>query len=141
MAEGNGSEWSADIKDIGDKIAGLTVSKAVQLGDYLEKVHHIKPAAGAVAVAPTTGGGGGPVVAAPPSEPTEFIVILESFGAEKVKVIKEVRTITGLGLVEAKNLVEGAPKPVKENVPKADAEKFKKQLEDVGAKVTLKGVA
>jgi len=137
MAEGNGHDWAADIKDIGDKIAALTVSKAVQLGDYLEQVHKIKAAAGAVAVA-APAGGAGPAVVEKPAEPTEFTVILENFGAEKVKVIKEVRAITGLGLVEAKNLVEGAPKPVKENVAKADAEKFKKQLEDVGAKVSLK---
>jgi large subunit ribosomal protein L7/L12 len=135
MAEGNGRQWSADIKDIGDKIAALTVSKAVELGDYLEDVHKIKPAATAVAAA------AGPAAAAAPEkkeEQTEFTVMLESFGAEKVKCIKVVREITGLGLVEAKNLVEGAPKAVKENVAKADAEKFKKQLEDVGAKVSLK---
>jgi len=136
MAEGNGREWAADIKDIGDKIAALTVSKAVELGDYLEQVHKIKPAAGAVAIAPV-----GPTKTADiekPPEPTEFSVILENFGAEKVKVIKVVREITGLGLVDAKTLVESAPKSVKDNVPKADGEKFKKQLEDVGAKVTLK---
>jgi large subunit ribosomal protein L7/L12 len=137
MAEGNGREWAADIKDIGDKIAALTVSKAVELGDYLEQVHKIKPAAGAVmAAAP------GPSSATrepeKPAEPTEFSVVLENYGAEKVKVIKVVRELTGLGLVEAKNLVEGAPKAVKDAVPKADAEKYKKQLEDVGAKVSLK---
>jgi large subunit ribosomal protein L7/L12 len=138
MAEGNGRQWSADIKDIGDKIAALTVSKAVELGDYLEEVHKIKPAAGGVVMA---GGGvpGGPAAAAEkPAEKTEFTVVLESFGADKIKVIKVVREITGLGLKEAKDVVEGAPKPIKENVSKEDAEKFKKQLEDVGAKVSLK---
>ena len=135
MAEGNGRAWAADIKDIGDKIAALTVSKAVELGDYLEEVHKIKPAAG---------GGGGPMIqqqAAPVAvkeEQTEFAVVLESFGADKIKVIKVVREITGLGLKEAKDLVEGAPKAVKENVSKDDAAKFKKQLEEAGAKVAVK---
>src|SRR5262245_49799372 len=135
MAEGNGQSWSADIKDSGDKIAALTVSKAVELGDYLEKVHKIKPAASAVAVsaAPTA------VAAAPEKvEKTEWGVQLDAFGAEKIKVIKVVREITGLGLKEAKDVVEGAPKALKENVSKEEAEKIKKQLEDVGAKVTLK---
>jgi len=137
MAEGNGRQWSADIKQIGDSIAALTVSKAVELGDYLEEVHKIKPAAGGVAVAV----GPGPATAAAPAEKveqTEFTVQLDSFGAEKIKVIKVVREITGLGLKEAKDLVEGAPKAVKENVSKDEAAKYKKQLEEVGAKVTLK---
>ena len=137
MAEGNGRQWAADIKDIGDKIAALTVSKAVELGEYLEEVHKIKPAAGGVVVA-AGGGGGGPAAAEKPAEKTEFTVVLESFGADKIKVIKVVREITGLGLKEAKDVVEGAPKPIKENVTKEEAEKFKKQLEDVGAKVSLK---
>jgi large subunit ribosomal protein L7/L12 len=139
MAEGNGRQWAADIKDIGDKIAALTVSKAVELGDYLEEVHKIKPAAGGVAMMPGPGGGGGAAAAAPaPVEKTEFTVQLDSFGADKIKVIKVVREITGLGLKEAKDAVEGAPKAIKENVGKDEAEKYKKQLEEVGAKVTLK---
>jgi large subunit ribosomal protein L7/L12 len=137
MAEGNGRQWSADITDIGDKIAALTVSKAVELGDYLEEVHKIKPAAGGVVVTGGGGGGGGGGAEAPPPK-TEFTVVLESFGADKIKVIKVVREITGLGLKEAKDVVEGAPKPIKENVSKEEAEKIKKQLEDVGAKVSLK---
>jgi large subunit ribosomal protein L7/L12 len=138
MAEGNGRSWSADIKDLGDKIVTLTVAKAVELGDYLEEVHHIKPAASAVAVAAGPGGGGG-AVAEKPAEKTEFTVTLEGFdAAKKINVIKVVREITGLGLKEAKDLVEGAPKPVKENVSKEDAEKVKKQLEDGGAKVSVK---
>jgi large subunit ribosomal protein L7/L12 len=136
MAEGNGQEWAADIKDIGDRIAALTVSKAVELGDYLEKVHKIKPAATAVAAGPAVAGPA--AAAAPAEEKTEFTVQLESFGTDKIKVIKVVREITSLGLKEAKDLVEAAPKAIKENVSKADAEKFKKQLEDVGAKVSLK---
>jgi large subunit ribosomal protein L7/L12 len=138
MAEGNGRSWSADIKDLGDKIVTLTVAKAVELGDYLEEVHHIKPAASAVAVAAGPGGGGA-AVAEKPAEKTEFTVTLEGFdAAKKINVIKVVREITGLGLKEAKDLVEGAPKPVKENVSKEDAEKVKKQLEDGGAKVSVK---
>ena len=138
MAEGNGRQWAGDIKEIGDKIAALTVSKAVELGDYLEEVHKIKPAAGGV-VMQQGGGGGGAAVAEKPAEKTEFTVQLDGFDpAKKINVIKVVREITGLGLKEAKDLVEGKPKPVKENISKEDAEKLKKQLEDGGAKVSLK---
>ena len=128
--------WNPAIKDLGDKIAGLTVAQAVELGDFLEEVHKIKPAAG--------GGGvmmaAGPAAAAPVAEvKTEFTVMLEGFdAAKKINVIKVVREITGLGLKEAKDLVEGAPKAVKENIAKEEAEKIKKQLEDGGAKVSLK---
>jgi large subunit ribosomal protein L7/L12 len=130
-------QWNASIKEIGDKIAGLKVSEAVELGDYLEEVYKIKPAGGGVmaaaAVAPTAG----PVAKA--EEKTEFTVVLTGFdAAKKINVIKVVREITGLGLKEAKDLVEGHPKPVKENIAKADAEKIKKQLEDGGAKVEVK---
>jgi len=137
-AEGNGRAWSADIKDLGDKIVGLKVSQAVELGDYLEEVHGIKPAGGGVVMAAPGGGGGGGEAAAKPAEQTEFAVILAEAGAQKIQVIKVVREITGLGLKEAKDLVEGAPKPVKENLPKDEAEKLKKKLEEVGAKVNLK---
>jgi len=136
MAEGNGQSWAPDIMELGDKIVTLTVAKAVELGDYLEKKHGIKPAASAVAVA------AGPAAAATTEAPavkTEFTVQLDGFdAAKKINVIKVVREITGLGLKEAKDLVEGAPKPVKENITKEEAEKFKKQLEDGGAKVSLK---
>src|SRR5580692_6588397 len=117
--------WGPEIKDIGDKIAALTVSKAVELGDYLEEVHKIKPAAGGVAMM----AGPAAAAAAPekPAEKTEFTVQRDSFGSDKIKVIKVVREITGLGLKEAKDAVEGAPKAVKENVSKDDANKFKKQ--------------
>ena len=138
MAEGNGRVWSPEIKDLGDKIVALTVAKAVELGDYMEEVHKIKPAASAVAVAAGPAAG----AAAPaekPAEKTEFTVSLDGYdAAKKINVIKVVREITGLGLKEAKDLVEGAPKPVKENVSKEEAEKVKKQLEDGGAKVSLK---
>ncbi len=132
-------EWSPEIKSIGDSIAALTVAKAVELGEYLEEVHKIKPAAGG------GGGGGGGGGAAPaataekPAEATEFRVVLDSFdAAKKINVIKVVREITGLGLKEAKDLVEGAPKPVKEGLGKEDAAKVAKQLEDGGAKASVK---
>ena len=130
--------WSPEIVKLGDDIAALQVSKAVELGDYLEEVKGIKPAGGGVVMAAGPAAGGGAAAAEKPAEKTEFTVVLESFGADKIKVIKVVREITGLGLKEAKDVVEGAPKPIKENVTKEEAEKFKKQLEDVGAKVSLK---
>ena len=138
MAEGNGRAWSSEVKDLGDKIVALTVARAVELSEYMEEVHKIKPAASAVAVAPGPGGGA-PGAEAKPAEKTEFTVQLDGFdAAKKINVIKVVREITGLGLKEAKDLVEGAPKPVKENVSKEEAAKIKKQLEDGGAKVSLK---
>jgi large subunit ribosomal protein L7/L12 len=140
MAEGNGQVWSPDIKDLGDKIVALTVGKAVELGDYLEKVHNIKPAAGGVVMAAGPGGGGGAAAAEKPPEQTEFTVVLDGLAdpAKKITVIKVVREITNLGLKEAKDLVEGAPKPVKENVSKDEAGALKKKLEEGGAKVTVK---
>jgi large subunit ribosomal protein L7/L12 len=137
MAEGNGRTWGPDVKDLGDKIAALTVAKAVELGDYMEEVHKIKPAGGGVVMAAGPAGPAAP--AEKPAEKTEFTVVLAGFdAAKKINVIKVVREITGLGLKEAKDLVEGAPKPVKENISKEEAEKFKKQLEDGGAKVEVK---
>ena len=129
-----------EIKDIGDKIANLTIIQAVALKNYLKDTYKIEPAAGGVMVA---GAAAGPGAAAPtekPPEQTEFAVVLEAgFPADKkISIIKVVRELTGLGLKEAKDLVEGAPKPVKEGVDKATSEKMKKQLEDQGAKVTLK---
>jgi len=129
--------WAPEIKTIGDQIAALTVSKAVELGDYLEDVHKIKPAAGGGGMmAAPVAGPAAPVAAA---EPTEFRVMLEGFdAAKKINVIKVVREITGLGLKEAKDLVEGAPKAVKEGLSKEDAAKLEKQLADGGAKVSVK---
>jgi large subunit ribosomal protein L7/L12 len=130
-------EWGSDIKDIGDKIAALTVTKAVELGDYLEEVHKIKPAAGGggMMMAPAAAAAG-PAVAA---EPTEFRVILEGFDpAKKINVIKVVREITGLGLKEAKDLVEASPKAVKEGLSKEDAAKIEKQITDGGGKASVK---
>jgi large subunit ribosomal protein L7/L12 len=140
MAEGNGRAWSPDIKDLGDKIVALTVAKAVELGDYMEEVHKIKPAAGGAVMVAQGPGGGGAAVAEKPAEKTEFTVTLEGLAdpAKKINVIKVVREITGLGLKEAKDLVEGAPKPVKENVSKEESETIRKKLEEGGAKVTVK---
>jgi large subunit ribosomal protein L7/L12 len=137
MSEGNGKVWAPEVKDLGEKIVALTVAKAVELGNYLEEVHGIKPAASAVAM--PAGGGAGAAVAEKPAEQTEFTVTLESYdAAKKINVIKVVRDITGLGLKEAKDLVEGAPKPVKENVSKDEAAKIKQKLEEGGAKAALK---
>jgi large subunit ribosomal protein L7/L12 len=129
-------ELAAEIKDLGDRIAGLKVSQAVELASYLKETYKLEPAAGgAVMMAPAAAAA---APAAAKEEQTEFAVMLENFGAEKIKVIKVVREITGLGLKEAKDLVEAAPKAVKEGVSKDDAAKFKKMLEDVGAKVAIK---
>jgi large subunit ribosomal protein L7/L12 len=138
MAEGNGTSFEADIKELGDKIAALTITKAVQLKEYLKEKYKIEPAAGGVVMAGPAGGGG--AVAEKPPEQTEFTVVLDGLAdpAKKINVIKVVREITNLGLKEAKELVEGAPKPVKENVAKDEANALKKKLEDGGAKVSLK---
>jgi large subunit ribosomal protein L7/L12 len=139
MAEGNGRTWSGDVQDLGDKIAALTITKAVELKDYLKEVHKIEPAGGGVVMAGPMPGAGGAGPAEKPAEKTEFTVQLDGFdAAKKINVIKVVREITGLGLKEAKDLVEGAPKPVKENISKDEAEALKKKLEDGGAKVSLK---
>jgi len=128
-------EFADNVKQLGDQLVGLTVLEAKQLGDYLEEVHGIKPAGGAVIAAlPGAGDGGG----AEAEEKTEFDVVLESFGDKKVAVIKVVRPATGLGLKEAKDLVEGAPSTVKEALPKDAAEKLKTELEEQGATAALK---
>jgi large subunit ribosomal protein L7/L12 len=139
MADENGRAWAPEIKELGDKIVALSISKAVELGDYMEQVHKIKPAASAVAIAAPAGGAGAAVAEKPP-EQTEFTVQLDGIAApdKKITVIKVIREITGLGLKEAKDLVEGAPKVVKENVSKDEANKLKQKLEEGGAKVTLK---
>jgi large subunit ribosomal protein L7/L12 len=123
--------------ELGDKIAALTITKAVQLKEYLKEKYKIEPAAGGVVMA---AGGGGAAVAEKPAEQTEFTVVLDGLAdpAKKINVIKVVREITNLGLKEAKELVEGAPKPVKENVAKDEANSLKKKLEEGGAKVSLK---
>jgi large subunit ribosomal protein L7/L12 len=135
MSEGT---WSSDIVELGDKIVTLTVAKAVELGKYLEEKHGIKPAAAGVAVAAAPAAAAAAAPAAVVQ--TEFTVMLDGVAdpAKKINVIKVVREITGLGLKEAKDLVEGAPKPVKENVSKDEADAVKKKLEDGGAKASLK---
>lgn len=128
--------FSKEIQELGDKIVGLTLLQAKELADYLKEVHGIEPAAGgAVMVA---GVAGGDAAAAPVAqEKTSFDVILKSFGDQKIQVIKEVRALTGLGLKEAKDLVDNLPKPVKENVSKEEAETACKQLEAAGAVVEI----
>ena len=139
MAEDTATSFESDIMELGDKIAALTITKAVQLKDYLKEKYKIEPAAGGVVVQ-GGGGGGGAAAPAAPVEQTEFTVVLEGLAdpAKKINVIKVVREITNLGLKEAKELVEGAPKPVKENIAKDEANNIKKKLEDGGAKVSLK---
>src|SRR5438874_5694840 len=129
MATAEAPTYADNIKSLGDSIVKLTVLEAKALGDYLEEVHGIKPAAAAVMA--------GPAAAAAPAEAapvrTEFDVVLEAFGANKINVIKVVRAATGLGLKEAKDLVDGAPKTVKTGLSKEDAEKLVKELQDAGA--------
>jgi len=125
----------ADLAKIVEDLSSLTVLEAAELSKLLEEKWGVSAAA-PVAVAAVAGGAG--AAAAPVEEKTEFDVILAAAGDKKIEVIKEVRAITGLGLKEAKDLVEGAPKPVKEGASKADAEKIKAQLEAAGAKVELK---
>lgn len=132
--EGAAKNWDAEIKKIGDQIVGLTLMQAKELGDYLKHEHGIEPAAGsAVMVA-------GPALAGATEEAEEkssFDVILKEFGEKKIQVIKEVRALTGLGLKEAKELVDSVPKPVKEGLSKEDAEAARDQLEAAGAVVEL----
>ena len=125
----------ASVEDIFSQINELKPMEIAALIKRMETEWGVTAAPAAVAVAGPAGGG---AAAAPAEEKTEFDVVLTEVGAQKINVIKEVRAITGLGLKEAKDLVEAAPKPVKEAVSKADAEKFKAQLEAAGAKVELK---
>jgi large subunit ribosomal protein L7/L12 len=126
----------ADLQKIVNDLSGLTVLEAAELAKLLEEKWGVSAAAAvAVAAGPAAAGAAG---AAPAEEKTEFTVVLANVGEKKIEVIKEVRAITGLGLKEAKDLVEGAPKNVKEGVNKDDAAKIKAQLEKVGAKVELK---
>ena len=132
------AEVAPELKELAEKIVGLTLKQAVDLAAYLKEEYKIEPAAGGGG----GGGGGGGVATAAPAEVAEekttFDVVLKAAGDKKIQVIKEVRTATGLGLKEAKDLVEGAPKTVKEGLEKAEAEKLKKSLEDQGATVELK---
>ncbi len=125
----------ADLSRIVEDLSSLTVLEAAELSKMLEERWGVSAAA---PVAVAAGGGGGAAAAAPVEEKTEFDVVLTAAGDKKINVIKEVRAITGLGLKEAKDLVEGAPKTVKEGVAKAEAEDIRKKLEEAGAKVDLK---
>ena len=127
-------KWNSEIKKLGDKIVELTLMQAKELGDYLKDEYGIEPAAGGAVVM------AGPAAqgqAEQKEEKTSFNVVLKAVGDKKIQVIKEVRALTGLGLKEAKDLVEGAPKTVKDGLSKADADAAKKQLEAVGAVVEL----
>ncbi|MFH1718999.1 MAG: 50S ribosomal protein L7/L12 [Planctomycetota bacterium] len=126
--------WSSVIKELGDKIVGLTLMQAKELGDYLKEEYGIEPAAGGAIVM------AGPAAAGQADEKEEkttFDVILKEFGDKKIQVIKEVRALTTLGLKEAKDLVDGVPKPVKQGVSKEEAEAARSQLEAVGAVVEV----
>lgn len=132
-------DFTKETIDLGDKIVSLTLKAAKELSDYLDEVHGIKPAAGGAVMMAAPGGAGAGGAAEAAAEKTEFDVVLESYPTEaKISIIKVVRAATGLGLKEAKDLVESAPTKVKEGISKADAEKLKKELEDAKAKVAVK---
>ncbi|MEX1054888.1 MAG: 50S ribosomal protein L7/L12 [Rhodothermales bacterium] len=125
----------ADLKKLAEELVGLTIKEASDLANLLETEYGIKPAAAAVAVAgPAAGGDGAAVV----EEKTEFDVILKAAGGNKIAVIKEVRSLTGLGLKEAKELVDGAPNAIKEGATKDEAQEIKAKLEEAGAEVELR---
>lgn len=127
----------ADVKSLAEQLVNLTIKEANELAQVLENDYGIKPAAAAVAIAgPAAGAGGGEAAAA--EEQTEFTVILKNCGANKIAVIKEIRALTGLGLKEAKDLVDGAPSTVKEGASKDEAEAMKAKLLEAGAEVELK---
>jgi large subunit ribosomal protein L7/L12 len=133
------AEATAELREIGDRLAGLTLKQAVDLANYLKEAHGIEAAAGgAVMMAAPGGGGAGGGKAEAAEEKSTFDVVLKAAGDKKIQVIKVVRAATGLGLKEAKDLVEAAPKTVKEGLQKDEAEKLKKELEEQGASVELK---
>ncbi len=138
MAEAPAKEFSASVKDIGDKIVNLTVKDAQLLADYLKSAYGIEPAGGG-AVMMAGPAGGGAAAAEEAEAPTLFEVVLTDSGASKINVIKVVRAATGLGLKEAKDLVDATPKTIKADMSKADAEALKKEVETAGGKVDLKG--
>ena len=129
--------FDAQTKELGDKIVGLTLLQAKALSDYLKNKHGIEPAGGGVMVAAAGGGGGGAAPAAVEAK-TEFDVVLTGFGDAKINVIKIVRAATGLGLKEAKDLVEGVPKPLKTGVSEDDAKKMKAEIEAAGGTCEIK---
>lgn len=125
----------ADIKSLGDQLVELTVKEVNELASYLKETYGIEPAAAAVVAGPAAGGGAAGAAAA---EKTNFDVVLKSAGANKLQIVKLVKELTGLGLKEAKDVVDGAPKTIKEGLPKDEAENLKKQLVEAGAEVELK---
>ena len=125
----------ADIKSLGDQLVELSVKEVNELASYLKETYGIEPAAAAVVAGPAAGGAGGGAAAA---EKTNFDVVLKSPGANKLQIVKLVKELTGLGLKEAKDVVDGAPKTIKEGLPKDEAENLKKQLVEAGAEVELK---
>jgi large subunit ribosomal protein L7/L12 len=125
----------ADIKALGDQLVELTVKEVNELASYLKETHGIEPAAAVAVAGPAAGGGAGAAAAA---EKTNFDVVLKASGANKLQIVKLVKELTGLGLKEAKDLVDGAPKTIKEGLPKDEAENLKKQLTEAGAEVELK---
>ncbi len=131
------AEATAELRELGDRLAGLTLRQAVDLADSLKSLG-IEPAAGGGMLAPGGGGGAAAAPAEAEAPKSTFDVVLKAAGDKKIQVIKVVRAATGLGLKEAKDLVEGAPKTVKENLTKEDAEKLKKELEEQGGVVELK---
>jgi large subunit ribosomal protein L7/L12 len=126
----------ADVQEIADQLVSLTIKEANELAQHLEDEYDIKPAQSAVAVGGGAGGGNGEAESEE-EEKSAFDVVLSGIGGNKIKVIKEVRSLTGLGLKEAKELVDEAPNPVQEGVPKEEADEMKSQLEDVGGEVEL----
>ena len=126
----------ADIKALGDQLVELTVKEVNELASYLKETHGIEPAAAAFVAGPASGGAGGGAAAA--AEKTNFDVVLKAPGANKLQIVKLVKELTGLGLKEAKDLVDGAPKTIKEGLPKDEAENLKKHLTEAGAEVELK---
>ncbi|MEL6110160.1 MAG: 50S ribosomal protein L7/L12 [Planctomycetota bacterium] len=130
------AEFSAEAKELGDKIAEMTLKQAKELSDYLKEAHGIEPAAGGgVVVAPGGGDGGGEAAAV---EQTEFDVVLTGFGDKKLNVVKVVKNLTGASLMEAKKMVEGVPATLKEAVSKEEADKVKAEIEEAGGSVELK---
>jgi large subunit ribosomal protein L7/L12 len=136
MAEAPAKEFAAEIKTLGDKIVELSLKQAQDLADYLKDTYGIEPAAGGAVMMAAPGGGA--AATEEKEEKTSFDVILQGGGDKKIQVIKVVRAATGLGLKEAKDLVDGAPKTVKEGLPKEEAEKLMKELQEAGAAVQLK---
>lgn len=133
MAEAPAREFGAATTELAERLVGLTIKDAQELVDCLKQVHGIEPAGGAVMVA----GGGAAAGAVEEEEQTSFNVILAGFGEKKIQVIKAVRALTSLGLKEAKDLVEGVPKTLKEGVSKEEAEKVKQEIEEAGGAVTI----